>query len=168
MATKTWRRKAASPEHLPGARVIPTGHPRRKNMATFKTEATTNRPGQVDSPRHLIASDRVEGAPVINRKGEKIGTIERVMIDKLSGQVAYAVMSSGGFLGVGESYHPLPWSVLNYNPEEGGYVVDLDRDGLQRAPHYLGANEPNWSDSEWRRSIGKHYKTDFPTQSLAL
>ncbi len=137
-------------------------------MATFKTEATTNRPGQIDSPNHLIASDRVEGTAVINRNGEKLGTIERVMIDKLSGQVVYAVMSSGGFLGIGESYHPLPWGILNYNPEEGGYVVDLDRDRLRSAPYYTGTNEPNWSDREWQQSIGKHYKTDFPTQSLAM
>ncbi len=58
----------------------------------------------------LIASDKVEGTPVYRSNGEQVGTMERVMIDKISGKVAYAVMSFGGFLGIGEDYHPLPWS----------------------------------------------------------
>ena len=137
-------------------------------MTTFKTEATTNRLGQIDSPHHLIASDRVEGTAVINRNGEKLGTIERVMIDKLSGQVMYAVMSSGGFLGIGESYHPLPWGILNYNPEEGGYVVDLDRNSLQSAPYYTGTNQPNWSDRSWGQKVHEHYQVDYPTHSMSM
>ncbi len=137
-------------------------------MATFTTQTSANRPGQVDSPHHLIASDRVEGTPVYNRKGERLGTIERVMIDKLSGQVVYAVMSSGGFLGIGESHHPLPWGILNYNPEEGGYVVDLDRDRLRSAPYYTGASEPDWSDRSWSRKVHEHYRVDYPARSLAM
>ena len=57
--------------------------------------------------------------------GENVGRIERVMIDKISGKVAYAVMSFGGFLGIGEDYYPLPWSVLTYNPTLGGYEVEI-------------------------------------------
>jgi hypothetical protein len=134
-------------------------------MATYKTEATTQPLGQSDSSNHLIGSDRVEGTAVLNREGVKLGTIERVMIDKMSGQVRYAVMSSGGFLGIGESYHPLPWTILNYNPEEGAYVVDLDRDTLERGPHYLGSNEPDWSDRNYNVRIYEYYRVDFPTRS---
>lgn len=136
-------------------------------MATATTPTTSNRPGEVDSPHSLIASDRVEGTVVYNRAGDRLGTIERVMIDKLSGQVQYAVLSSGGFLGIGETYHPLPWNLLTYDPSQGGYVVDLDRAGLQSAPSYSGANEPNWADREWRQSLGKHYKIDYPVQSVS-
>jgi hypothetical protein len=135
-------------------------------MATATTP-TTPRPGEVDSPHSLIASDRVEGTVVYNRAGDRLGTIERVMIDKLSGQVQYAVLSSDGFLGIGETYHPLPWSLLTYDPSQGGYVVDLDRAGLESAPHYSGASEPNWADREWRHSVGKHYKIDYPVQSVS-
>src|SRR5580704_3370466 len=60
----------------------------------------------------LIGSDKVEGTPVFRPNGDRIGQIERVMIDKLSGKVSYAVMSFGGFMGVGEDYYPLPWSLL--------------------------------------------------------
>lgn len=78
-----------------------------------------------ESPR-LIASSKVEGASVFDRRGEMLGTIHTVMIDKLSGQVAYAVLATGGFLGVGESYRPLPWRAMAYDVRLGGYVVDLD------------------------------------------
>ena len=62
----------------------------------------------------LIGSDKVEGTAVYRSNGEKVGRIERVMIDKINGKVAYAVMSFGGFMGIGEDYYPLPWSLLTY------------------------------------------------------
>ena len=67
-----------------------------------------------------------------------------LMLNKLNGQVAYAVMSFGGFLGIGESYHPLPWRILTYDTRLGGYMVDLDRRQLEDAPAYTAANEPDW------------------------
>ena len=78
------------------------------------------------------------------------------MVDKRSGQVAYAVMSFGGFLGLGGSYHPLPWKVLTYDTGKGGYVVDLDKDKLEGAPGYAASASPAWdrSYSEW---IDRHY-----------
>jgi hypothetical protein len=66
------------------------------------------------------------------------------MLNKLNGQVAYAVMSFGGFLGIGESYHPLPWRILSYDTALGGYMVDLDRRRLEGAPTYTPAEEPDW------------------------
>ena len=74
--------------------------------------------------RHLIAADKVEGTTVYNRAGEKLGSIESVVIDKVSGKVAYAVLSFGGFLGIGDSHYPLPWGMLKYDTNLGGYVVD--------------------------------------------
>jgi sporulation protein YlmC with PRC-barrel domain len=126
-------------------------------MATMKTEAHQKPLGELDSKHHLIASDRVEGTAVLDRDGVKIGTIQRVMIDKLSGKVAYAVMSFGGFLGIGEKYHPIPWEVLNYNEEEGAYVVDLDRDTLEKAPAYDRGEEPDWSDRTYGERIRTYY-----------
>src|SRR5580704_14308001 len=82
----------------------------------------------------LIAADKVEGTAVYNTRGEKLGSIERVMIDKVSGRVAYAVMSFGGFLGIGDRHHPLPWSVLRYDPSNDGYVVNLDKKVLESGP----------------------------------
>ena len=66
----------------------------------------------------LIGSDKVEGTNVYDAKGEKMGSIERVMIDKRSGQVAYAVLSFGGFLGIGTDYYPIPWDSLKYDTSQ--------------------------------------------------
>jgi hypothetical protein len=89
-----------------------------------------------DESHALISSRRVEGTPVYNRQGEKLGTIHSVMIDKLGGQVAYALMSFGGFLGVGGQVHPVPWAMLDYDPDRDGYVVDLTRDKIKAAPAF--------------------------------
>src|SRR6478735_4427297 len=96
----------------------------------------------IEETRRLIASSKVEGTPVFNQSGEQLGSVYNFMVDKISGQVAYVVMSFGGFLGIGESYHPLPWRALTYDPRLGGYVVDIDRDLLVDAPQYSAGEDP--------------------------
>ena len=78
----------------------------------------------VDETDRLIASNKVEGTAVYDRQGERLGTVSSFMVNKYTGQVAYAVMSFGGFLGMGRSCHPLPWKALSYDTGKGGYVVD--------------------------------------------
>jgi hypothetical protein len=80
----------------------------------------------------LIGSDKVEGTAVYGPDDRKIGTVQRVMIDKISGKVAYAVVSFGGFLGMGEDYYPMPWAKLDYDTSLGGYRVDITEDQLAR------------------------------------
>jgi len=88
---------------------------------TTGTSTTTGGEGvAVNETDRLIASDKVEGTAVYNRAGESIGSIYNLMIDKRSGQVEYAVMSFGGFLGIGERYHPMPWKALDYDMRQGG------------------------------------------------
>ena len=113
--------------------------------------------GAASETGSLIAASKVEGTKVYNRQGESLGSIYDVMIDKRSGQVAYAVMSFGGFLGMGESYHPLPWDVLDYDERQGGYVVDLDKERLQNAPHYGATEMPDWSSRDYSRRIDDYY-----------
>jgi PRC-barrel domain len=110
-----------------------------------------------DETNDLISSDKVEGTGVYNREGEKLGSIHSVMIDKRSGKVAYAVMSFGGILGIGDRYHPLPWNVLTYDSRQGGYVVDLDQSMLEGAPSYSTSEMPDWSDREWSRQVQDYY-----------
>jgi len=93
----------------------------------------------------LIGSDKVEGTAVYGADQKKIGTLERVMIDKISGKVAYAVLSFGGFLGMGEDYYPVPWATLKYDQNLGGYLVDLTRDKLDKAPKYTQSTGWNWT-----------------------
>ncbi|MCB4820253.1 PRC-barrel domain-containing protein [Roseicella aerolata] len=115
--------------------------------------------GQVarEETRELIAAGKVAGTPVYNRTGENLGTIEDLMLDKRMGRVAYAVMSFGGFLGFGERYHPLPWSVLTYDTSLGGYVVDIDRDRLEGAPAYAADAAPDWSSRDWGRQVDDYW-----------
>ena len=84
----------------------------------------------------LILGSRVQGAAVFNQEGEAIGHVDDLSIERVSGTVIYAIMSFGGFLGIGEKFHPIPWSMLDYDPARGGYVVPLDRAELKGAPHY--------------------------------
>lgn len=105
----------------------------------------------------LIPADKVEGTAVYNLSGEKLGSINNVMIDKITGKVAYADMSFGGFLGVGDRHHPLPWSVLNYDAKKEGYVVNLDKDQLKDAPAYSEGDRLNWEDEAWGRKVHDYY-----------
>ena len=79
----------------------------------------------------LIGSDKVEGTAVYGADGQKIGSVQRVMIDKISGKVAYAVVSFGGFLGMGEDYYPMPWANLKYDTNLGGYRVGVTENQLR-------------------------------------
>ena len=105
-------------------------------MAVESNLHTTKTPFEARETFSLIGSDKVEGTPVYRSNGEKIGRIERVMIDKVSGKVAYAVMSFGGFMGIGEDYYPLPWSLLTYNPRLEGYEVNISEQQLKSAPKF--------------------------------
>ena len=110
-----------------------------------------------DETRTLISADKVEGTSVMNTAGEKLGSIEDVMIDKRSGKVAYAVMSFGGFLGIGHKHHPLPWSVLKYDTNLSGYVVNLDKQMLEKAPAYDTDAPVDLADQEYGRKLHDYY-----------
>jgi hypothetical protein len=88
------------------------------------------------SRRALVASDRVEGTAVYGANNRRIGRIERLMIDKVSGKVAYAVMTFGGFLGLAEDHYPLPWPMLHYDTKLDGYKIEVSEQQLKHAPKF--------------------------------
>ena len=91
------------------------------------------------------------------RQGDRLGSVYNVMIDKYSGQVAYAVMSFGGFLGIRERYHPLPWRMLTYDTGLGGYVVDVTRERLESGPTH-GRDKAPWSSNpDYGRDVYSQY-----------
>ena len=118
--------------------------------------STTSQPA-TNETSDLISSDKVEGTAVYNRSGDRLGSVYNFMVNKRSGKVAYAVMSFGGFLGMGASYHPLPWDQLTYDPVQGGYIVDLTREQLEGAPAYSGSEAPLWNDPAYSRGIDDYY-----------
>lgn len=81
-----------------------------------------------------IRAKKVTGTTVKDRAGNRIGEIEDVVLDKLSNNIMFAVVSFGGFLGMAEKYHPVPWASLDYDPEENAYIVDFTKEQLQAAP----------------------------------
>lgn len=108
----------------------------------------------------VIAADKVQGTKVYNANGEKLGSIETVMIEKISGQVRYAVLEFGGFLGMGTEQYPLPWDVLKYDTNIGGYVVPLTKEQLDNAPHYSKNSVPEYTD-EYGRKVYDYYQTPW-------
>ena len=115
-----------------------------KGEKTMSMSAGTTTPPTVHGRHDLIGSDRVEGTNVYRSDGEKIGEIERVMIDKISGQAAYAVLGFGGFLGIGEDHYPVPWQRLTYNERLGGYEVNISDQQLKNAPKFATGEEWKW------------------------
>ena len=105
----------------------------------------------------LIASDRVEGTAVYGANDEKIGSIARIMIEKTSGQVSYAVLGFGGFLGIGDDYYPLPWHSLKYDTRLGGYRTGVTVEQLKGAPKYETDDKWNWSDPNRTRAVDEYY-----------
>lgn len=104
----------------------------------------------------VISSERVGGTSVYNSAGDKLGTIDDLMIDKRSGQVRYAVMEFGGFLGMGTDRYPIPWNMLKYDTAQDGYVVPLDKAKLEGAPRYSNDAVPDY-DEAYSSSVNKYY-----------
>jgi sporulation protein YlmC with PRC-barrel domain len=107
-----------------------------------------------DETGSLISAEKVQGTDIYNRRGDNLGEVENVMIDKLSGKVAYAVVTFGGFLGIGAERRALPWSVLTYDVDLGGYVVNAEDDVLRQAPIYADNSD---IDPDWGSRVHNHF-----------
>jgi sporulation protein YlmC with PRC-barrel domain len=108
----------------------------------------------------VISSDKVEGTAVYNTAGEKLGSVDDLMIDKVSGQIRYAVLEFGGFLGMGTDRYPLPWNMLKYDTAKEGYVVPLDKDKLEQAPRYAETEVPEYT-SDYGKRVNNYYGADW-------
>ena len=109
----------------------------------------------------LIESDRVEGTTVYDPQGNNIGSIKRVMIEKIGGRVAYVVMSFGGFLGMGSQEHAIPWSKLTYDTNLGGYRTDITEKQLRGAPAFARDRDWDWSDRSRERELHDYYRAPY-------
>jgi hypothetical protein len=107
--------------------------------------------------KSLIESDRVDGTEVYGAEGEHIGEIKRMMIDKVTGKVAYCVMSFGGFLGLGEKEHMLPWQTLTYDADLGGFRTGITEKQLSAAPDVRRSADA-WTDREDERKLHDYWK----------
>ncbi|WJR77060.1 PRC-barrel domain-containing protein [Bradyrhizobium sp. NP1] len=108
-------------------------------------------------PHPLIASDRVEGTAVRRPSGDLVGHIERLMIDKITGQVSYAVLSFGGFFGLGSKLLPVPWGKLSYNTRFEAYELDISESELRNAPSFGADQDFDWGDRSQEAALHRYY-----------
>lgn len=125
--------------------------PTPANMRDANPEARSR------SANPLIESDRVEGTEVYGPDGTHLGSIRRLMIDKQSGQVAYAVMAFGGFLGLGEDTYTVPWGKLDYDVDLGGYRTEITSEQLKSAPDFYRSDDYQWRDRDRERDLHSYY-----------
>jgi sporulation protein YlmC with PRC-barrel domain len=114
----------------------------------------------IDETNRLISSDKVDGTTVYNRQGEKLGSVRNFMVDKRSGKAEYAVLQFGGLFGIGSDHYPLPWDVLHYDTDLGGYVVNIDKERLTDAPRY--ADKSPAYDHIYGRQVYGYWGVPYP------
>ena len=105
----------------------------------------------------VCAKKTVIGSKVVNAQKENLGRIEELVLDAGAGRIAYAVLSFGGVLGMGDKYFAIPWNAFHFSVSENHAVLNVDKKELEKAPGFDKDNWPNMADSTWGSSIYKHY-----------
>ncbi|HMN80321.1 MAG TPA: PRC-barrel domain-containing protein [Burkholderiaceae bacterium] len=114
-------------------------------------------PATAVSSSTMISSDKVAGTEVYAADGKHIGEIDYLVIEKVSGRVAYAVMTFGGFLGMGKDQYPIPWGMLKYDTSLGGYHTTLTKEQVEGAPQAIETDTRAWDNSEWNTKVHSYY-----------
>ena len=112
---------------------------------------------QVFSSSPVKASSMI-GTDVVSPKGDNLGDVKEVVIDPRSGRVAYAVVSFGGFLGMGEKLFAIPFGAFKYDVKKNEYVLDISKERLKAAPGFDADNWPSMSEEKWNRDVYKYYE----------
>ncbi|MFT4173318.1 MAG: PRC-barrel domain-containing protein [Rhodocyclaceae bacterium] len=114
--------------------------------------ANTSGPGP-----EVMAADTLEGDEVVNLEGDKLGKIQDIMLDVPHGRIAYAVLSSGGFLGMGDTLHAIPWSALTLDADQKCFVLDVDKDRFRNSPGFDKDHWPSMADATWANEVHQYY-----------
>jgi sporulation protein YlmC with PRC-barrel domain len=107
----------------------------------------------------VMAADTLEGNDVKNTAGEHLGAINHIMLDVPTGRVAYAVLSFGGFLGMGDKLFAIPWRALNLDTENKCFILDVSKDELKQVPGFDKDRWPSMADEQWARELHRFYRT---------
>jgi sporulation protein YlmC with PRC-barrel domain len=124
-------------------------------------DGVENAPGEPanQSHRRVVSADTMAGDRVHNSAGEDLGSIEEIMLDIPSGRIAYAVLSFGGFLGIGNKLFAVPWNAMRFDDGEQQFILDVDRQTLESAPGFDKGNWPDMADPAFGQEIYAHYGT---------
>jgi sporulation protein YlmC with PRC-barrel domain len=125
-------------------------------LGNFEQQEMTMMKTPSGHTRAILAS-KVKGTNVYSTQGDSIGHVEDIVLDKMSNEILFAVVGFGGFIGVGEKFHPVPWSSLDYSPEKDGYVIGFTREMLERAPAY-DLDELTAADSASLQRATDHFR----------
>ncbi|HAY08674.1 MAG TPA: photosystem reaction center subunit H [Thauera sp.] len=136
----------------------------RDNYGMYKAiTSSTQGPDMETGPGpQLMGADTLIGNEVVNRNGENVGEIKEIMLVVQSGRVSYAVLSFGGFLGVGKKLFAVPWSALKLDTENKRFILNVDKESLSDAPGFDKDKWPNMADPAWSDSIHSYYGTGHP------
>lgn len=108
---------------------------------------------------HLMTASTLTGDKVVNRSGQTLGDIDEIMLDVPRGRIAYAVMASGGFLGMGEKLFAIPWSALTLDTDRHCFVLDVSKEHFENAPGFDKDHWPSAASEDWHREIHAYYRT---------
>ncbi|HZN23190.1 MAG TPA: PRC-barrel domain-containing protein [Burkholderiales bacterium] len=107
----------------------------------------------------IMAASSFEGETVVNNQGETVGEVEEIMLDVRSGRIAYAVLSVGGFLGIGEKYFAIPWRAFTMDTDNHRFILDVDKQRLENAPGFDKDHWPSMADQTWATQVHTYYST---------
>jgi len=141
MVTSTTSYSGTAAGQSGGAAIIPGETPR------------SNGPGP-----NVMDAATLNGDSVVNAAGDDLGKIEAIMLDVQSGRIAYAVLSFGGFLGMGSKLFAIPWSALTLDAEQKRFVLDVSRERLENAPGFDKDNWPSMADPAWANEVHSYYR----------
>lgn len=117
-------------------------------------------------PEHLVKTAEVIGVDVQNPEGESLGKVEEIILDKVKGGVVYAVLSFGGFLGMGDKLFALPWSALDYDEDKDSFIINVPQDKLKNAPGFDKDSWPNMADKEFGLGLEKFYGSNSNLRNM--
>lgn len=128
--------------------------------ATLST-GNSNKPNEPQFGSIVLSAATITGDEVRNTRDEKLGTIQDVMLDMTEGRVRYAVLASGGFLGMGDRLFAIPWKALQHDRENECFTLDVDVERLKNAPGFDKDNWPNMADATWNSTVESYYGRPF-------
>ena len=106
----------------------------------------------------VMAAAALKGDDVLNTAGDKLGTLDEIILDVPSGRIAYAVLSTGGFLGIGDKLFAIPWRALTRDPENECFILDVSKERLEQAPGFDKDHWPTMADETWAREVHTYYR----------
>jgi sporulation protein YlmC with PRC-barrel domain len=115
--------------------------------------------GDAEGPGpRVMGASTLTGDEVVNRQQEKLGRVEEIMLDVPTGRIAYAVLASGGFLGIGDKLFAVPWSALTLDTANKCFVLDVAKERLEQAPGFDKDRWPSMADADWARELHTYYR----------